>query len=205
MFDPNTDPQYIAAAGNADQTLQTTLGGLLGNLTSGLTSYGYKATFDPNDPFKVTGLAYDPNNPYSKASLLRTSYANAQRKNTNSFAAAGQLYAGSLNNAQDIATNSFNVGNDAILKAVNNLIAGIGGREQSAKTLAATNTTNAAGTAFDRYTAAHQNDPAIPGTAAPASSPAPAAPRPAGRPAAAPVRRSYGFGPLVRSYQRRFT
>lgn len=201
VFDPNTDPTYLSQTGNENASLQTTLGGLLNQLTSGLTSYGYKATFDPNDPFKVASLAYDPNNPYSKASLLRQSYTNAQRKNTNSYAAAGQLYAGSLNNAQDISTNNFNVGNDAIMKAVNNLISGIGNQAQTARNTAAADIGGFAGDALGRFTQAHAGDPAVPGTAVPGGPPPAQAPAKPGR---APARRSYGFGPMVRNYERRF-
>lgn len=50
----------------------------------------------------------DMSNPYSRAAQLQRSYQNAQRGTTNSYAAAGQLYAGSLNNARNIDSYNFN-------------------------------------------------------------------------------------------------
>lgn len=71
----------------------------LGNAqTRTLSDYGYSATFDEKGG--LTGLAVDPNNPFSRASLLRKSYQQSKARTQNSMAARGQLYAGALNRMQ---------------------------------------------------------------------------------------------------------
>lgn len=44
----------------------------------------------------------DTSDPFSRAAQLQHNYENAQRGTLNNYAASGQLYAGSLNNANDI-------------------------------------------------------------------------------------------------------
>jgi hypothetical protein len=56
------------------------------------------------------------NNPYSRAALLRKSYDTAVRGSTNSYAAAGHLYSGSLHNAQGANRGAYDQGYDALNK-----------------------------------------------------------------------------------------
>ena len=50
-----------------------------------------------------TGIG-DPSNPYSRSALLEQTYQRNQRGSTNSYAAAGQLYSGALQNASNANT-----------------------------------------------------------------------------------------------------
>jgi hypothetical protein len=69
--------------GGITQTRDDTLSGLTSQRAQGLAAYGY--TEDP-----TTGaLAFDPNDPYSQASLALKSYNQAKTGNTNSYAANG--------------------------------------------------------------------------------------------------------------------
>jgi hypothetical protein len=77
--------------------------------TGRLTGYAdAQATFDQGRIQRDFGYGadggVDPNNPYGKAALLERNRQNEQRGITNSSASAGQLYAGSTQNAQNAAT-----------------------------------------------------------------------------------------------------
>lgn len=50
----------------------------------------------------------DASNPYSRANLLQRQYQQARNQTTNSYAAAGQLYSGAVNNARDLDAHNFN-------------------------------------------------------------------------------------------------
>ena len=127
------DPVYQQTMGTLGTGLTDTLAGIGQARTAGLQQYGY--TEDPT----THAIAYDPNNPYSQAALLRKNYQQAKTGNTTSYAAAGQLYAGSLQNAQDKATNDFNFADNNLTRAVINFLA---------------NNTQAATTAQDNYNTA---------------------------------------------------
>lgn len=62
--------------------------------------------------------AVDPNNPFSKAALLKQSLERAQRGNTNSYAARGQLYSGALQRSQDKSLGDFQQGENTLLNAL---------------------------------------------------------------------------------------
>lgn len=62
------------------------------------------------------GVFDDPSNPYSRAAAMQESYDNSKRGNTNSFAARGQLYAGSLQDAQNTSAENFDKGRDALIR-----------------------------------------------------------------------------------------
>lgn len=62
------------------------------------------------------GVFDDPSNPFSRAAALHTAYTQSQARNTNSYAARGQLYSGSLQNAQNEAATQNNRGRDALVR-----------------------------------------------------------------------------------------
>jgi hypothetical protein len=111
------DPAYQASIGAFAGTRDNTIAGLVQNRGAGLQEYGY--TEDPN----THAIAFDPNNPYSQAALLRKHYQQAKTGNTTSYAASGQLYAGSLQNAQNASTDSYNASDNALTNAVINFLA----------------------------------------------------------------------------------
>lgn len=85
--------QSVAALGSQRDV---TLAGLASEKQQGLLDYGY--TQDQSG-----GLAFDPNNPYSRAAVLKRHYDESRGSNTIGLAARGQLYSGALQNAQDYA------------------------------------------------------------------------------------------------------
>lgn len=117
-----------------DATLQDTLGDVTRQQNQALLDYGYNASFDPSG--SLTGLSVDPNNPFSRAALLKRSYDQAQTGATNSLAAQGQLYSGALQNARNRNTFNFQQGSDALQKSLGNLLADLIARRRTALTQA---------------------------------------------------------------------
>lgn len=118
------DPIYASQVGNNNQAGGDNDAGYISGRNQGLTNLGYSFTQDPADSFKVTGLTYDPTNPFSQATQLREHYRNAQRGDTNNLAARGQLYSGALQNQLGYDTEDFNRGDNSILTQANGLVSG---------------------------------------------------------------------------------
>jgi hypothetical protein len=95
------DPTQLAEYNAATSRRNTALAGFAQQRASGLSDYGYtEGSHDPN----VSGfgaLTIDPNNPFSKAALLKRSYDQSRRASGQSMASRGQLYAGAYQNTQD--------------------------------------------------------------------------------------------------------
>lgn len=111
------DPAYQLTLGGLTAGRDNTLAGLAQQRGAGLSQYGY--TEDP----ATHAIAFDPNNPYSQAALLRQHYQQSKTGNTNRFADSGQGYAGSLQNAQNAATDNFNRSDNGLTQAVINFLA----------------------------------------------------------------------------------
>ena len=84
-----------AERGLAGTRRTNTLAGLTQQRTSGLTNYGF--TEAPG----TGALAFDPNNPFSRASLLKKNYDISRARTGGQMASGGQLYAGVYQTAQD--------------------------------------------------------------------------------------------------------
>ncbi len=107
------DSRYSDTLNNLGRNRDNALGLIGANENATSLQYGYKTKRNP-----VTGAleidssggdgGVDPSNPYSQANLLTKSFQEHQRGNTNSYASRGQLYAGSLQNAQNRATDKYN-------------------------------------------------------------------------------------------------
>ena len=98
VVDPNDPKRIIHRAGEVDQTSYTQPT----SFTSGDTVGGYGNT--------------DPNNPFSRASMLHKSYANANSVSSGSFANRGQLGSGAYQRAQGRNTMGYDQGRDSLLK-----------------------------------------------------------------------------------------
>ena len=98
VTDPNDPTRVIHRAGEVDQTSYTQPT----SFTSGDTVGGYGNT--------------DPNNPFSRASMLHKSYANANNVSSGSFANRGQLSSGAYQRAQGRNTMGYDQGRDSLLK-----------------------------------------------------------------------------------------
>jgi hypothetical protein len=166
------DPVYDQQIGGLQRRRDDALAAYAAQRTTGLSDYGYQASYDAQG--NATGLAYDPNNVYSQASLARKSYQNAKRGTGNSMAAQGQLYSGALTNAQNTNDTTFSVGEDARQKSLLRFLAGI----KTGETNAGTDYELGAGTAAgDRLSRASSSPLYDPSTGADTTTPAaPAAP-----------------------------
>lgn len=115
------DPIYSNDLGIAQRTHDTTVSGLYTQRANTAADYGYTPTYDEQG--LIRSLAVDPNNPYAKANLLKKSYTESRARNLNSFASRGQLYAGSLGVAQNIADEGYQQGSNALQSAFTRFIA----------------------------------------------------------------------------------
>jgi len=90
------DPTYQGQVAGAQKQLDTTLAGLAQQRTAGLIGYGYS-----EDP--VTGaLTFNPNDPFSKAMLLKRNYDQQRARTGQSMGSTGGLYTGAYQKAQDL-------------------------------------------------------------------------------------------------------
>lgn len=124
------DAQYDSEIGAAAKTRDTTLAGIGRERTDALATYGYTGTFDSQG--NLTGRAFDPNNPFSRAALLKRSYEQGSRGNTNRMAARGQLNSGAFQNLKNATDFNYQQGEDANLRSFNSLIGSLIGRQQQA-------------------------------------------------------------------------
>ena len=79
------------------------------------TSYTQPTSFTSGDTVGGYGNT-DPNNPFSRASMLHKSYANANNVSSGSFANRGQLGSGAYQRAQGRNTMGYDQGRDSLLK-----------------------------------------------------------------------------------------
>lgn len=160
-FDPTLDPIYnqaVGAGGSIDSGLANLRSYLTGQDQQLGSQLGVNITGDPlGDP---SGVSYsiDPNvdisNPFSKAAALKTAYQQGTTGNTTSYAARGQLYAGSLQNAQNAQLSNYNQGNNDLINEASTGISGLIGQWLQAQQNATSATTSAANDAFQRWLAA---------------------------------------------------
>jgi hypothetical protein len=180
--DPNVlppDAGYEQQIGALGRTRDDTLAGLSAQRSQGLLDYGYN---------EATGgaLSFDPNNPFSRAALMKQSYDRSRASSGISMANAGQLYAGSYQNAQDFLNGNQLQGEDSLQKSLIRFLAG----NTQAQGRAGTNYELGAGQAYgDRVGRASSNPLYTPTADAPAPMAAPA-------PAPAPSSGAYR-GPMV--------
>jgi hypothetical protein len=94
------DPIYDDDAAGLLNRRTSDEAGITGARTRGLSEYGFTET--NVDPATGVGtLAFDPNNPFSRASLLKRNYDISRTGTGNRMASGGQLYAGAYQTAQD--------------------------------------------------------------------------------------------------------
>lgn len=147
------DASYDAAIAGLQRQRGDTLAGLTQARTSGLSDYGFQE--GPNG-----ALTFDPNNPFSKAAVMKKSYDTNRRSNAQSLGAGGQQYSGAFQNAQDLVNRNQVQGEDALQKSLIGFLA----RNTQGVTQANTGYETAAGQAYgDRVSRFGENplyDPA---------------------------------------------
>jgi hypothetical protein len=95
VLPPPPDPIYDDEIAGLARRRDDTVTGLGQGRQAELLGYGY--TEDPN----TRALAFDPNNPFSRASLLKRNYDVSRSRTGNQMASGGQLYAGAFQTSQD--------------------------------------------------------------------------------------------------------
>ncbi len=138
-----------------------TVAGITNSEDRTASDFGYKVDYSTgaNGARTVTNLSVDPTNPFSRAAALQRSYDQAKEGSTNSYAARGQLYAGSLQNAQNENTYQFAKGENALRQSFIDFIA----RSEQARTAAEIAKNNAASAAqADALNAAASSAPIEP-------------------------------------------
>lgn len=127
------DPVLEGMIGALGRRRDETISGLEAQKPQALASYGYTASgYDSSGA--PTGLAFDPNNPFSQAALAKRNYDQRQTGTTNSMAARGQLYSGALTSAKAGNELGYQQTTDALQKALTRLLVGIARGEGAART-----------------------------------------------------------------------
>jgi hypothetical protein len=149
------DPAYDQTIAGLGLKKDTTIQALDQQRLGGLSDYGYSATFDPNG--NVVGIARDPNNPYSQSALMKKHFDQQRTGNTNSYAARGQLYAGSLQNAQNATTDNYNQADNGLQRSVMAFLA----RNQQQRGQANVDYELGSGQASETVSLAHRRTPCM--------------------------------------------
>lgn len=103
------DAHYEDAVGGINANRDTALAGIAHDEMGVKQQYGFD---DLSDPF-------------SKIQLLKRTFADSQRGNTNSMAAAGHLYSGALDNAQAETQHGYDASYDATRREYDSLLEGL--------------------------------------------------------------------------------
>lgn len=165
-YSPGVQGQLDQESSGIAADLKSTVAGITQAEDRGANDYGfavkYKPDVGPNGERTVESFSVDPANPFSRAALLQRSYDNAKRTTTNSYAASGQLYAGSMQNAQNENARGFQQGDNSLRQAFADFVLGNETRRTDAVAAAGRSTTTAAGQALDRQMATTPVDPGKP-------------------------------------------
>ena len=148
----NTDSQISQGLANLRPYLinqANTLGLDYGVNTGGADPSAY----DPAHPtqFGVDWTNVDTTNPFSRAALLKKSYTQTSRGDANRMAAAGQLYSGAYQNAQNADTSNYQQGQNALLTDFAARFGGLYGQWQSAQANATGQQIANTGNAIERH------------------------------------------------------
>lgn len=110
------DAGYEATIAGLASQRDSKIAGLGQQRQQGLLQYGY--TEAPGG-----ALGFDPTNPFSQAAVLKRNYDQARTGNTTNYAARGQLYAGSLQTAQDETNRGESQASDTLQKQLGAFLA----------------------------------------------------------------------------------
>lgn len=145
------DSIYNSQKAGIDTNLDQTLIGIGGERARAYSQFGYTANGE-----------VDPTNPFSRAALLQRSYEQQSRGNNTSYAAQGQLYAGSYQNAIDQTDRGYAQSKYQLGTEFDSVLAGFNQREVDAKWQNTERTAGAQGEATYRALANRPEDPGLP-------------------------------------------
>lgn len=137
--DPATVPKdalYNAQTAGVARTRDDTLAGIGRERNQALADYGYTGTFDQAG--NLTGRTVDPNNPFSRAALLKRTYDQRAGSNTNNYASRGLLQSGAFQAAKDNTDFGYLQGMNENERNFDAVIGNLIGRTASANTNYAT-------------------------------------------------------------------
>lgn len=109
-----SDSTLEGSNANVDQTFQNKQADYRQQAGEIRRQYGFQD--DPNNPYGFGAM--DPNNPFSKASLLQKSFQTAQKGYGNSYAARGLAGSGAANAAQKFAANQYQQGYNSLTESL---------------------------------------------------------------------------------------
>lgn len=110
------DPAWAADRLAAEKTHEAQQAGLTGQRTRSLSDYGYSEAAGG-------ALSFDPNNPFSKAALLKQTYDRSRRSSAQSMGSSGGLYSGAFQNQQDFVNRGQLGAEDTMTKALQGFLA----------------------------------------------------------------------------------
>lgn len=116
-----------------DSNYELAVGGARNKYNSALINAGYAQTAAQQEYGLDPGFNDYKANPYSRAALLEQSYLKANRGSNTSYAAQGQLYAGSLSNALDANRSAYGQSRDSLEKAYRDALHEIDERRTNAR------------------------------------------------------------------------
>lgn len=127
------DAQYESDIAGAQQNRATTVANLTQQRQGQLAGLGYtESNVDPNTG--VGTLAFNPNDPFSKAALLKRTYDASRARTGQQMAAGGQLYSGGYQQAQDITNRDQLQSEDAMQRSLLGYLAQNTGARTAART-----------------------------------------------------------------------
>lgn len=165
------DPSYDAAIGSAQRDFSQAMQG---------------AQYEQGQLGQVFGLGItpqgsvydDPSNPFSRAAVMQLAYQRSKTGTTNSYAASGQLYAGSLQNAQNENTLRHERGRDALIREFHAAQRAIQQRQLDAQNQLQDRTAQAQADSVQRAIQQRIDEQAALGAAAPGAPASAAGPKP---------------------------
>lgn len=120
------DTAYETAKTNADHDRTSNLARITYDEGRSGRDYGFKFGYGADGFVDMNSIAVDTSDPFSKMSLLQKAYEDTKRSSANSYAAQGQLYAGSYANQQNSDAFGYSQGSDSLTKAFTDSIKGSG-------------------------------------------------------------------------------
>jgi len=109
------DPIFDAQMGQLERARTQGYADVTGERQRGLSDYGYKES--------ATGaLSIDPNNPFSKAALLKRNYDTQRRTVGQQIGSSGGLYSGAFQTAQDVTNRNQLQSQDALTKSLQSFL-----------------------------------------------------------------------------------
>jgi hypothetical protein len=114
---PMPDPVYDADVLNLGRARDIAVANAVAARASGLLDYGF------TENAGTGALTFDPNNPFSRAAVLKQNYNQSRARAAQTMGSGGQLYSGAFQNQQDFINRGQLQSEDALQKALAGFLA----------------------------------------------------------------------------------